>query len=103
MAEQLNTRLNLLIEENGFSELQEDLVRILQSALSGGPLETLDGEAELVASKLRALISLEEKPEGKNQPLGDLERFGMPSFTLPRGFHTKTVGAKQSSSKLFKC
>jgi len=61
MAEQLNTSLDLLITEEGFSERQEELVRIIQSAitaLSGDtvPLATLDGEAQRAASAMRALI-----------------------------------------------
>jgi len=85
MAEQLNTILDLLIEEEGFSERQEELVRIFQSAitaLSGDPGHpaTLDGEAECAASAVRALIppemfvgAEEESSEKRQQLLGHFE------------------------------
>ncbi|KAK0610860.1 hypothetical protein B0T14DRAFT_314731 [Immersiella caudata] len=74
MAE-LNTRLSLLVDEAGFSEPQEKLVKIFQSVfavLSEEPLATLDGEAERAASELCALVPPEISAETEEKPSREL-------------------------------
>ncbi|KAK1754087.1 hypothetical protein QBC47DRAFT_385593 [Echria macrotheca] len=74
MAE-LNASLSFLIDEAGFSESQEKLVKIFQSVftvLSEGPLATLDREAERAASELRALIPPEISAEAGEKPSKEL-------------------------------
>lgn len=73
MAEQLNADLELLLDEEGFDNDQEEMVRIFQkgfTALSATDdvHTTLEQEAKRAASGLRALI-----PEPKPDELGYFE------------------------------
>ena len=108
MTEQLNASLGLLIDGEGFSESQEGLVKIFQSAftaLSDRPWATLDGEAARAASELCALIPLEISAEAGEKPsgAGHFEEIWQPFLTSPHAFRTKTARAKPSSSRLSRC
>ncbi|KAK3689210.1 hypothetical protein B0T22DRAFT_440702 [Podospora appendiculata] len=83
MAKQLNATLDLLLDEAGFSDFQEEMVKILQSAfaeLSDNPSASLDEEAIRAASGLRALIKVpaDEVPRSKEayyEHLGEFQEF----------------------------
>ncbi|KAK0639676.1 hypothetical protein B0T16DRAFT_423561 [Cercophora newfieldiana] len=69
--QQLNHDLDLLLDEAGFSELQEAMVRVFQSAfiaLFGDTSASLDGEAARAASGLRALVPVEKIADPGNTP-----------------------------------
>jgi hypothetical protein len=76
MAKQLNADLDLLLDEEGFSDFQEEMVRLFQSAftaLSENPSATLGSEADRAASGLRALIPPEKIAELAKEPEGELQ------------------------------
>ncbi|KAK3317443.1 hypothetical protein B0T19DRAFT_479526 [Cercophora scortea] len=81
MAKQLNADLDLLLDEAGFSDFQEEIVKALQSgfaALSDKPSTNLDEEATRVASGLRALIQVptgDFSKEAYDEHLGEFQEF----------------------------
>ncbi|KAK4206988.1 hypothetical protein QBC37DRAFT_393105 [Rhypophila decipiens] len=71
MAKQLNDDLDILMDEEGFDDFQEKMVRVLQSAftaLSENPVASIAEQAARVASGLQDLI-----PDPKPDELGYFE------------------------------